>query len=98
MQATLKLPGRKACLIDLCSAKPGSAKQRNMQAKWIAGNEQAIAREFLAAAIVTDSAIIRGTVTAVFWIKPLPLPTHLAATVEAAEQWLAPFLARAVTS
>jgi hypothetical protein len=44
---------------------------------------------------VTDSAIIRGTVTAVFWIKPLPLPTHVASTLGAAERWLAPFLARA---
>ena len=90
----LELPGRKAALIDLTRAKAGSAKQRQMQGAWISSNEKKLERDIVAAAIVTDSAIIRGTVTAVFWIRPLPLPTRVAATVAQAEVWLAPYLSQ----
>lgn len=93
LEAVLELPGRKAAVIDLSEAGVGTATQRQMQANWIGKYEQVLAREFSAAAIVTDSAIIRGTVTAVFWIRPLPFPTRVTATVKLAEEWLAPYLA-----
>lgn len=93
IEAVLALPGRKACLIDLTRAKAGSAKQRQMQGDWIKTHESVLERDFAAAAIVTDSAIIRGTVTAVFWIRPLPFPSHVAASIDKAQVWLAPYLA-----
>jgi hypothetical protein len=93
LDAVLDLPGRKACLIDLTRAQAGSAKQRQMQGQWIKAHESVLERDFAAAAIVTDSTIIRGAVTAVFWIRPLPFPSHVAATVENAQAWLAPYLA-----
>jgi uncharacterized protein YejL (UPF0352 family) len=92
LEAVLTLPGRKVCVIDLSEATAGTATQRQMQASWIAKQEKVLAREFAAAAIVTDSAIIRGTVTAVFWIRPLPFPTRVTATVNSAEEWLKPYL------
>jgi hypothetical protein len=94
LDAILESPGRKACLIDLLAAKPGSAKQRQMQGAWISAHEKELKGGFVAAAIVTDSAIIRGTVTAVFWVHPLPFPTHVAATLQQAGAWLAPYLAK----
>jgi hypothetical protein len=93
LEAVLRVPGRKVCVIDLTRAKPGSARHRQLQVAWIRKHEAALARDFAAAAIVTDSAIIRGTVTAVFWIRPLPFPTHVAATLASAEVWLAPYRA-----
>lgn len=94
LDALLQQSGDKVALIDLTKAKPGSAKQRQTHAQWIANQEAVISRKFAAAVIVTDSAIIRGTVTAVFWIRPLPIPTHITATAHQAEAWLAPYLAR----
>ncbi|HET8936706.1 MAG TPA: STAS/SEC14 domain-containing protein [Polyangiales bacterium] len=93
LDGVLQLPGRKVCVIDLTHADPGSARQRQLQAAWIIRNEQELARQFAAAAIVTDRAIIRGTVTAVFWIRPLPFPTRVVATVESADAWLAQYRA-----
>jgi butyrate kinase len=90
--AMLQLPGRKAAIIDLTKATPGTAKQRQMQGDWIKAHEEVVAREFVAAVIISDSAVIRGTVTAVFWIRPLPLPTEIVSTLEDAERWLAPYL------
>ena len=92
LEAVLAVPGRKVCLFDLSSATAGSAKHRQIQAAWIGKHEQALARGFAAAAIVTDSAIIRGAVTAVFWIRPLPFPTHVTASIASAEAWLRPYL------
>ncbi|HKP58100.1 MAG TPA: STAS/SEC14 domain-containing protein [Polyangiales bacterium] len=92
LESVLETPGRKAAVIDLSQAAAGTATQRQIQAAWIGKQEKVLAREFSAAAIVTDSAIIRGTVTAVFWIRPLPFPTRVTATVKLAEEWLAPYL------
>lgn len=94
IDAVLKEPGQKVGVIDLIEATPGSAKQRKTQADWIRANEQLLAQSFRAAAIVTDNALVRGTVTAVFWIRPLPMPTHMAATIADAERWLAPYVAK----
>jgi hypothetical protein len=94
VNSALALPGAKAGLIDLCEATAGSAGQRKLQASWIRDHKQVLARDFVATAIVTDSAVIRGTVTAIFWVQPLPMPTHVAATVDAAMAWLAPYLER----
>lgn len=93
LDALLKQPGRKVCVFDLTKAATGTARQRNAQGAWIAKNEQALARDFAAAAIITESAFIRGTVTAIFWIRPLPFPTRVVATFEAADAWLAPYRA-----
>jgi hypothetical protein len=93
LDGVLKLPGRKLCVFDLIRAATGTARQRQLQGAWIAKNEEALAREFAAAAIVTESAIIRGTVTAIFWIKPLPFPTKVVPTLSDADAWLAPYRA-----
>ena len=98
MDAVLKLPGKKAGIVDLSDAVPGTAKQRRVHAEWIADRKPLLQRDFVAAAIVTDSAIIRGTVTAIFWIAPLPLPTHVTASMEQAEGWLEPYLAGLTTA
>ena len=87
-------PGKKLGLVDLVGADPGTARQRRLHAEWISERKGLLARSFAAAAIVTDNALIRGTVTAVFWIAPLPLPTHVAASVARAQEWLAPYMAQ----
>jgi hypothetical protein len=94
LDAVLALAGRKVCIIDLNQATPATAKQRKLITDWIRDNDSVLSRDFSAAAIVTDSALIRGTVTAVFWIRPLPLPTHVAATMEEARDWLRPYLGK----
>lgn len=92
MESVLTRPGKKVGIVDLTHADVGTARQRRLHAEWIGAHKQELLREFAAAAIVTDNALIRGTVTAVFWIAPLPVPTHVTSTVEQAQQWLAPYL------
>ena len=93
LEALLQVPGPKVCVIDLTHATTATARQRQLQAAWIRKNEAALARDFAAAAIVANNAIVRGTVTAIFWLRPLPFPTHVASTLASAEAWLAPYRA-----
>lgn len=93
LEAVLTLPGRKVGLIDLSKAVVSSATQRQQHGEWIARHEQQLRAQFSAAALVCDNPLIRGGITAVFWIRPLPLPSHVAANVQQAEHWLAPYLA-----
>jgi hypothetical protein len=97
VDTALKVPGQKVGLIDLTDAKPGSARQRRLQADWIRENEALLVRDVVAAALVTDSAVIRGTVTAVFWIRPLPMPSKIVATLQEAEKWLHSYLEKLPT-
>ena len=94
LDAVLAQPGKKAGLVDLSEAAAASARQRRMHAEWIGDRKHLLARDFVAAALVTDNVLVRGTITAIFWIAPLPLPTHVASSVPHAQEWLAPYLAR----
>ena len=98
LNAVLELPGKKVALLDLTKAKGASATQRQVQAQWIGTHDKQLRRDFVAAAIVADSAVIRGIVTAVFWIRPLPLPTEITQTIAKAEAWLAPHIAQLAQS
>jgi hypothetical protein len=93
LESTLLLPGRKVGLIDLSKAVVSPPTQRQQHGAWIATHEAKLRAQFIAAAIVCDNALIRGGITAVFWIRPLPLPTHVAPSLQQAESWLAPYLA-----
>jgi DNA-binding transcriptional regulator YbjK len=88
----LRTPGRKVAIIDLLTAVAPPASQRRAQAAWIERNEALLRQNFTATAIVTDSALIRGVVTAIFWVRPLPYPTQVVEGMEAAREWLAPYL------
>lgn len=85
-------PGRKVVLFDLLRATVSPANQRKRQAEWISAKEDVLRRDFAAGAIVLDNALLRGAVTAVFWICPLPLPTQIMSTNESALTWLRPYL------
>ena len=85
-------PGPKVVLFDLLHATVSPAIQRKRQAEWICANEDVLRRDFAAGAIVLDNALMRGAVTAIFWVSPLPLPTEITSTVEEALAWLHPYL------
>lgn len=90
----LRRPGRKLALIDLLDSNVSPPMQRRRQADWIARNERVLRRDFAACAIVLDNPLLRGAVTAIFWISPLPLPTHIAASRQEAQGFLRPYFER----
>ena len=91
LQRLFTMPGRKVAVLDVLKGTVATAHQRKRQAAFIERNEDLLRRDFAAAAIVLDSALLRGAVTAIFWMRPLPMPTQIVATVDAALTWLAPY-------
>jgi hypothetical protein len=63
------------------------ASQRRKMASWIKKHESVLARHSAGAAFVIRSAMVRGVLTAIFWVQPLPHPHAIVSTREEAELW-----------
>ena len=64
-----------------------SAKVRRMIADWEQANGDRGSRYNRGVAFVTESALIRGAMTALHWISPPKVPTTYHATMELAKAW-----------
>ena len=63
---------RIATIVDLSQADRADAMQRRMQAKWFEEHEAVLRRVNLGTAFVVRSQLVRGAITAVFWMRPPP--------------------------
>jgi hypothetical protein len=77
-------PGEKWFLLtDLSRLEEAApASQRKYAADFLNRNGDLIRRASAAAGIVAKSAVVRGGITAVFWIRPPPIETRVVATRE----------------
>jgi hypothetical protein len=74
-------------LIDLSRAETLTAAQRRLQASWISRNEDLLRAAALGFVFVTESLLLRGVMTAIFWIKPPPVSHQTCASQEEALVW-----------
>lgn len=80
--------GRRAVhVIDARGSKISSAYQRQMMGAWMKAHDEANRQTCGGFAFVFDSAIIRGALTAVLWICPMPAPHRIFADVGEAMAW-----------
>ena len=63
---------RVAFVLDTSDAGPLSATQRRRAASWMAARTRMLRDQCLGLAFVVASQVIRGVITAVFWIQPMP--------------------------
>jgi hypothetical protein len=87
-------------LVDLVKQGPyglvsdtrGSATPTPLQRRWVsryyAEHDREIRANLLAAAVVGDSVIARGVLTALQWLRPLPHPLQVVATLSEGEEWV----------
>ncbi len=81
--------GRKcAILFDASRAGLVTASVRQKQAHWMRTHEERSARFCVGYAFVIQSALIRGALTAILWLAPMPAAHHVAASVAEAEAFL----------
>ena len=69
--------------------------QRKRQAEWQREHERAIREYSLGTAFAISSALVRGDLTAIFWVQPLPNPYFIAVSLAEAERWALAQLAAA---
>ena len=78
---------RTVTIVDLAQADQAPAVQRKMQAAWVAENEALLREVSLGTAFVVPSALVRGALTAIFWIKPPPHEYALCPSFDEAVDW-----------
>jgi hypothetical protein len=92
----LKRPGHRALVLE--ASYRANAFQRKLQAEWIKDNLETVKQKTAGMAFVIQSSLVRGALTAIFWIQPLPVPYVIVATREQAEAWARQQLAAQVQS
>lgn len=87
LSALLSRPGSRAFVFDARLALPSPASQRRMQAEWMKLNDAETRRNTLGLAFVVSSALVRGALTAILWVQPLPCPHLVTSNFEDGFRW-----------
>lgn len=80
--------GRKTVVvIDASVGMRPTPTQRKMQADWITEHKDLLAASCLGIAFVIPSPLVRGALTAIFWVAQMPIPHTVHGTLSAAIEW-----------
>ena len=74
-------------IFDATHTDPGTSTQRRRIAEWMRTHTSLISTYSVGTAIVVPSALVRGALTAIFWIQPMPCPHTVVSTMAEAERW-----------
>ncbi|MFT5353910.1 MAG: hypothetical protein ACI9KE_001110 [Polyangiales bacterium] len=76
-----------AVVVDSRKMVTMSAAQRKRQAEWIDSNREDLCLFTRGTAFVINNSLMRGALTAIFWLTRYETPYVVVATLEAAEEW-----------
>ncbi len=93
MAQLLQRRQRYAILFDARRAARPTPKQRHKQADWMKTHAAALRANNAGIAFVIDNPVVRGALTAILWLQPMPAPHKIVATPEQGERWLCELLA-----
>lgn len=79
---------RYAIVIDALEAAPPSARQRSLQAAWMKDRQKKLAERCVGGGFAIGSPLVRGALTAILWVQPLPFPHSVHGSVRDAERWV----------
>ncbi|HJL17482.1 MAG TPA: hypothetical protein RMH99_17565 [Sandaracinaceae bacterium LLY-WYZ-13_1] len=74
-------------IIDASRAGATPPTQRKMQADWLKKHEATLERHSLGTAFIITSRMIRGILTAILWLSPMPGDHAVVSTYVEAEDW-----------
>jgi hypothetical protein len=80
-RALFRRDGKFATVVDVRMGMPASAVQRRMMTDWLRESDAAMRQWAVGLGVVTRSAVIRGGLRAVLWIKEPAVPTKIVASV-----------------
>lgn len=87
LETQLRSGVRYVLIFDLTHAAIPNAMQRQKLAAHVRDNEQDIRRSVRSVGVVHTSPLVRGIVTAIFWVSPPPVPYRFFTTREEAASW-----------
>jgi len=91
--ALLRRRERYASIFDTRRAAPIGPILRRRQAQWLAQNEELLRTYLVATSLVMTSALHRGILRAIMWLKPLPCPYSIEPSFAAARAYVCSQLA-----
>ena len=74
-------------ILDARASGRAPATPRKKQADWLKQHERELRRYSLGTAFVIDSPLVRGVLTAIFWVQPMATAYAIVGTLEEAERW-----------
>jgi hypothetical protein len=74
-------------VIDATRWLRSNAVQRKLHADWMAKNEEMMRTRTAGIAFAVDNALVRGGLTAVLWLSPLPCPHTVVKTAGETMKW-----------
>jgi len=83
-------------ILDARKATAVSAAQRRAQAVWLRDNARLLARYSLGTVFVIESSIIRGVLTAILWLQPMPGPHIVVPSLALGRVWAKERIAEAL--
>jgi hypothetical protein len=78
---------RFALIADASAGVDVSATQRRMVTEFFRANEAELKKWCAGLVTVSTSTLVRGAITAIGWVFPAPMPSHVAATFADARRW-----------
>jgi hypothetical protein len=85
-------------IVDMSHGSAPSASERKYIAAGITSRRVALGRHCDGSAFVITNPLLRGAMTAILWVQPLPYPYEIFTTMEAARSYCAGLLKAAPTS
>jgi hypothetical protein len=87
MSRVLQRQARNAIVFDASRAASPNAMRRSKQAAWLKSHRDLIQKYSCGSAFVIASAIVRGGLTAILWVSPIPGAHTVVGTLAEAETW-----------
>jgi hypothetical protein len=87
LSRVLSRRAKNAIVFDAIRAVAPTAKERAKQAAWLKQHRDVIERFSCGSAFVIKSALVRGGLTAILWLAPIPGAHTVVGTVAEAEAW-----------
>lgn len=82
-------------ILDARKSDRTPATQRKKQAAWLKAHDNFLRQYSLGTVFVITSPLVRGVLTAILWLQPLPTDYAVVATMAEAERWARQRLAAA---
>ena len=75
-------------IMDAMRSERPTSRQRKLQSEWLKDQDANLRAYSAGTAFVIGSALVRGGLTAIFWLQPPSVPTTVVSTLAEAESWV----------
>jgi hypothetical protein len=87
IESEARLQRRGIMIVDMSRAEALRAGQRRMASDWMKKNNQRFKHVAIGTALIIASSLVRGVLTALFWVTPMDMPYEIFSNLDDAVRW-----------